>query len=290
MKQSQTAPRVVTWSLVVGLVLCTVLSSGIKVGVAQTTSSAITQTSADSEYLTGTVLWTQSSAEYRALAYQTFTLARMRLDQDLLLYRAKRGVRRQPAVIVDVDETVLDNTRYEAELVLRGLSFDSVTWSAWCQRAEAGAVPGAVDFLKYAARRGVHVFYITNRRQAEKAGTITNLRKFGFPDASEDNVMVREEGATSSKESRRQKVASRFNVLLLVGDILSDFNDHFSGESTAERATQANRESAEFGTRFIVVPNPMYGDWENAIYENKSNPTANQKRAYRRSALKGETN
>jgi 5'-nucleotidase (lipoprotein e(P4) family) len=172
MKQSQAPPRVVAWSLVVGLVLCTVLSSDIRVVVAQTISSAATRTSADSEYLTGAVLWTQSSAEYRALAYQTFTLARLRLDQDLRLYRAKRGARRQPAVVVDIDETVLDNTRYEAELVLRALSYDAVTWSAWCQRAEAGAVPGAVDFLKYAARRGVHVFYITNRRQGEKAGTM----------------------------------------------------------------------------------------------------------------------
>jgi 5'-nucleotidase (lipoprotein e(P4) family) len=289
MKQSRAPSRGVAWSLVVGLVLCTVLSTGVQIVVAQTTSSTVTQTSADSEYLTGAVLWTKSAAEYRALAYQTFTLARLRLHQDLRLHRAKRGARRS-AIIVDVDETVLDNTRYEAELVLRGLSYEPVSWTAWCQRAEAGAVPGAVDFLRYAAQRGVRVFYVTNRRQPEKAGTIANLRKLGFPDASEDNVMVREEGAPSSKELRRQKLASRFNILLLVGDVLSDFNDHFSGKSTAERATQVNRERAEFGRRFIVVPNPMYGDWENAIYENKSNLSNDQKRTYRRSALKSDTN
>ena len=272
-------------SVVISLVSCTFLFSNIKVVFAQTTSSALSRTSGDSEYLTGAVLWTQSAAEYRALAYQTFALARLRLDQDLRLFRAKRGPRR-PAVIVDIDETVLDNTRYEAELVLRGLSFDPARWTAWCQRADAGAVPGAVDFLSYAVHRGVHVVYITNRRQAEKFGTIANLRKLGFPDPNEDTVMVREEGTTPSKESRRQKVASRFRILLLVGDNLSDFNDHFSGKSTAERAGQVDRERAEFGSHFIVVPDPMYGDWENAIYEYKSNLTPEQKRAYRRAALK----
>src|SRR6266536_584447 len=275
-------------SFVVNIVFCTVLIANIPFAFAQTTSPAVTQTAGASEYLTGAVSWTQSSAEYRALAYQTFTLARLRLDQELRSHRAKRGARlRRPAVIVDVDETVLDNTRYEAELVLRGLSFDPAMWSAWCQRAEAGAVPGAVDFLNYATGRGVHVFYITNRRRPEKAGTIANLQELGFPDPTEENVMVREEGATSSKESRRQRVALRFNVLLLLGDVLSDFNDHFSSKSTAERAAQVERERAEFGTRFIVVPDPMYGDWENAIFENKPNLTEEQKRAYRRAALKG---
>ncbi len=287
MNESHLSKRAFEWSFIVNIVLCTVLFSSAPLAIAQTTSS-VTEQCPNSEYLTGAVLWTQSSAEYRALAYQTFTLARLRLDQDLRSYGAKHGPQlRRPAVIVDIDETVLDNSRYEAELVLRGLSFDPVTWTAWCQRADAGAVPGAVDFVKYAARRGVHVFYITNRRQTEKAGTIVNLGKLGFPDPSENNVMVREEGTPSSKESRRRKVDSRFNILLLVGDTLSDFNDHFSGKSTVQRAAQVDRERAEFGTRFIVVPNPMYGDWENAVYENKTNLTDEQKRAYRRAALRG---
>ena len=263
-----------------GLLFATVLLLSQLFATAQTPSTA-PQTGIDNEYQTGAILWTQSSAEYRALAYQTFVLARLRLDENL------RRSQRRAAVIVDADETVLDNSRFQAELVLRGLPYDPQAWRAWCQRAEAGAVPGAVDFLTYAARRGVKVFYITNRRQAEKAGTIANLQKLGFLNVSDETVMVREEGASPSKESRRQKVAARYRIVLLVGDNLNDFSDHFSGKSIAERAAQVDRERAEFGTRFIVVPNPMYGDWENAVYENRSGLTDAEKRTYRRSALRG---
>lgn len=259
-------------------------------------SSMARQTGADNEYQTGAILWTQSSAEYRALAYQTFALARLRLEADLRSHpsSAQRRSRQSPhsslpsAVVVDIDETVLDNSRYQAELVLRGLPYTPESWTAWCERAEAGAVPGSVDFLNYATTRGVRVFYITNRRLPEKPGTIRNLQRLGFPNVSESTVMVREEGATPSKESRRKTVAERYRIVLLMGDNLNDFNDHFAGKSTAERAAQVDRERAEFGSHFIVVPNPMYGDWENAIYENKPRLTDSEKRVYRHAALKGQ--
>jgi len=256
------------------------------------TPSPSRETVVDNEYQTGAILWTQSSAEYRAIAYQTFAMARWRLDESLRSHNERRGgnTHRSPqraAVIVDADETVLDNSRFQAELVLRGLPYDPQAWRAWCERAEAGAVPGAIDFLTYAARRGAKVFYITNRRQAEKAGTIANLQKLGFPNVNDETVLVREDGATASKESRREKVAALYRILLLVGDNLNDFSDDFAGKSIAERLVQVDRERAAFGTRFIVVPNPMYGDWENAVYENKSGLTEAEKRAHRRMALKG---
>ena len=99
--------------------------------------------------------------------------------------------------------------------------------------------------------------------------------------------MVREEGTTPSKESRRKKVKEIYRIALLIGDNLNDFNDDFAGKSIADRAAQVDRERAEFGSRFIVVPNPMYGDWENAVYENKARLTEDEKRTYRRAALKG---
>ena len=244
---------------------------------------------ADYEYQTAAVLWTQSSAEYRALALQTFTLARLRVDQDLAQHRSRRRMK-PPAIIVDADETVLDNSRFQAELILRGVDFTSQAWQEWCNRAEAGAVPGALEFLNYSFRRGVRVFYITNRRQTEKAGTVANLKKLGFPDVSEETVMIREQGTTTpSKESRRQSVRARYRVVLLVGDNLNDFNDDFAGKSIADRRAQVDRERAEFGTQFIVVPNPMYGDWESAVYGNASNLSETEKRERRRSALQGIT-
>ena len=253
--------------------------------VAQTQAPSMGRpTGANSEYQVGAILWTQSSAEYRALAYQTFSLAKLRLDQDL-----RHRSTKPRSVIVDVDETVLDNSRFQAELVLRDAPYTAENWKAWCDRAEAGAVPGAVDFLKYAAKRGVRVFYITNRRQPEKAGTITNLIKLGFPGVTEDSVMIREQGTTASKESRRDRVRRHYWIAMLVGDNLNDFNDNFSGKSITERSAEVDRERAEFGSRFIVVPNPMYGDWENAVNNNQSNLTDEQRAANRRGALKGIT-
>lgn len=256
--------------------------------LAQTSgASPSRQNGADNEYQTGAVLWTQSSAEYRALAFQTFSLAKLRLDQDLAQHRSRRSKAKAPAIIVDADETVLDNSRFQAELILRGAAYTPQAWTVWCDRAEAGAVPGAVEFLNYAFQHGVHVFYITNRRQTEKAGTVTNLKTLGFPDVSEESVMIREQGSTSSKESRRQSVRSRYRVVLLVGDNLNDFNDDFAGKSIADRKAQVDRERADFGSQYIVLPNPMYGDWESAVYGNASNLSDAERRDRRRAALQG---
>jgi len=259
--------------------------------LAQTPAPSMSgQAGADNEYQTGAVLWTQSSAEYRALAYQTFTLARLRFDQAVTNPRSRRASVRSakpPAIVVDIDETVMDNSRFQAELILRGVSFTSEAWRAWCDRAEAGAVPGAIEFLNYATRRGAHVFYITNRGPAEKAGTVTNLKKLGFPEVTDDTVMVRAQGTSASKESRRQVVRSRYRIVLLIGDNLNDFADDFSGKSIAERSAEVDRQRSKFGSTFIVLPNPIYGDWEGAIYGNKSNLNDEEKHALRRAALKG---
>jgi 5'-nucleotidase (lipoprotein e(P4) family) len=264
--------------LVAGLSLaCACTANG------QTTSMGRQETT--NEYQIGAILWTQSSAEYRALAYQAFTLARLRLDQSGRLNR-----RPQPrAVIVDIDETVLDNSRFQAELVLRGIPYSAQLWNEWCDRAEAGAVPGAVEFLKYASGRGVHVFYITNRRESEKRGTIANLQRLGFPEVSEKSVMVRQQGSNASKEARRLEVRSRYRVLLLIGDNLNDFNDDFTGKSVSDRKAKVDTERTEFGVHYILLPNPMYGDWENAVNENMTNLTEDKRQKLRLAALKGVT-
>jgi 5'-nucleotidase (lipoprotein e(P4) family) len=249
------------------------------------------QSGADTEYQLGTVLWTQSSAEYRALAYQAFSLARLRFDQAVATPKSGRAPGRSlkpPAIVVDVDETVMDNSRFQAELILRGVGYSSDIWQGWIDRAEAGAVPGAVEFLNYATRRGARVFYITNRKQAEKAGTMANLKKLGFPGVDENTVMVKE-GSSSSKESRRNTVRERYRIVMLIGDNLNDFADDFSGKSIAERSAEVDRQQAQFGSMFIVVPNPMYGDWEAAVYGNKSGLKDDEKRAMRRAALRGIT-
>jgi len=236
---------------------------------------------ADNEYQVGAILWTQSSAEKAALSYQAFSLARLRLDQD---FRAIRSRRVRRAVIVDVDETVLDNSAYQAKLAKERRPFEAKTWTDWCNRAEAKALPGAVEFLRYANSRGVRVFYITNRRLTEKDGTARNLQKLGFPDVSDETLLVRTDGST--KEPRRQSVAAKYRIVLLMGDNLNDFAGVFEQSKTIDsRIAAAEQNKNEFGARFIVLPNPMYGAWEDAIY-GEARLTEEQKADRRKNALK----
>lgn len=251
--------------------------------VAQTAAPALSQP-ADNEYQEGALLWTQASGEWRALAYQAFALARMLLDRDL---RMNRRSRMRRAVVVDVDETVLDNSRYQATLVRDRQNHESKRWTGWVNRVEATAIPGAVEFLRYAAARGVRVFYVTNRKLVEKEGTTANLKKLGFPDVSEQTVLVRTDPNSPSKEPRRRAVIAKHRIVLLMGDNLNDFAEVFENSKTVEErlaATEQNKE--QFGTRFIVLPNAMYGDWESAIYDYNFKLTEEEKAAKRRRYLK----
>jgi 5'-nucleotidase (lipoprotein e(P4) family) len=258
--------------MVLNLLLITLLCS----------RAGIAQQPADNEYQVGAILWTQSSAEKAALSYQAFALARVMLDRDL---RANRNRRMRRAVIVDVDETVLDNSRYQAMLIKTRQNYGSKTWTEWCNRAEATALPGAVEFLRYANSRGVRVFYITNRKEVEKDGTARNLRKVGFPDVTDETLLVRTD--SSAKEPRRQAVAAKYRVVLLMGDNLNDFAEVFEKSKTTEsRLAAATQNRTLFGARFIVLPNPMYGNWEDAIYVDASKLTEEQKAAKRKAALK----
>lgn len=237
-----------------------------------------------SEYQEGAILWTQSSGEVKALCYQAFTLARMMLDRDLRINRRRR-IRR--AIVVDADETVLDNSRYQATLVKNRQSYNAQSWTEWVNRAEAAAIPGAVEFLRYAASRGVRVFYITNRRLVERDATAANLKKLGFPDVSNETLLVRTDPNSSSKEPRRRSVNSRYRIVLLIGDNLNDFAEVFENSKTVDaRIAAAEQNNSQFGTRFIVLPNAMYGDWENAIYEYNFKLTEQEKAAKRKNQLK----
>jgi 5'-nucleotidase (lipoprotein e(P4) family) len=239
---------------------------------------------AQNTYIEGAILWQQTSGERRALSYQAFTLARMMLDRDLM----NRRNRKPRAVIVDLDETILDNSRFEGMLPQKRVNYNQKYWTEWINRAEASAVPGSVEFLRYAASRGVTVFYITNRNDSQKQGTATNLKKLGFPNVNDQTLLVQTDLKNSTKEPRRQKVGSRFRIVLLMGDDLNDFSDVFENSKTIEsRAAAADRYKSEFGRRFIMLPNPMYGNWESAIYGYNFKLSEAEKAEKRRSLLKG---
>ncbi|MEO7972297.1 MAG: HAD family acid phosphatase [Thermoanaerobaculia bacterium] len=226
----------------------------------------------------GGVLWVQSSAEYRALALASFVRARAELDLALADRTATAALEQQgeyadlpPAIVADVDETLLDNSPYEADRIRAGGRYEAVTWNAWVQRARAAALPGALEFARYAAERGVTVFYVTNRAALLEEKTRENLAALGFPLAPDrDTVLTPGERPdwTSEKSSRRAEVARSFRILLLVGDDLGDFVSGARAQPE-ERVALAELHASRWQKSWILLPNPYYGSWERALVDNR---------------------
>jgi len=215
-----------------------------------------------SEDYTTAILWEQHSGEYRALAFQAFNFARLSLDAILL----KDTVERPKCVIVDIDETMLDNSPFQGYELRKGFSYNEKDWNNWTSKGIADTVPGALSFIKYAASRGVETFYVSNRMVTEHDGTLKNLVDKGFPFADDAHLLLK--STTSDKEPRRQLIMSKYNVLLLCGDNLSDFSNIYYREGKNVKE-QVDRAPELFGTRFIMLPNAMYGDWEKQFYPDK---------------------
>jgi 5'-nucleotidase (lipoprotein e(P4) family) len=209
----------------------------------------------------------QKAAEYKALCFQAYNIARLRLDQ----HEQSTGGKPK-AIITDIDETVLDNSPYAVHQALQGKDYETDSWNEWTSHGMADTVPGAPAFLKYAASKGVYVFYINNRDERERAGTLQNLLKYNLPNADNEHLILRQ--TVSSKEERRQKVMADYEPILLIGDNLSDFDALFDKKTATVRDENTNRAAAEFGNRFIVLPNPVYGDWESALYNYNRYTTA----------------
>ena len=176
-----------------------------------------------------------------------------------------------PAIIADLDETLLDNSPYEADRIRVGGRFEPVSWNAWVTRARAAAIPGAAEFVHYAAERGVTVFYVTNRAAVLEEATRVNLAALGFPLAGDrDTLLMPGERPDwgSDKSPRRAEVARSFRILLLVGDDLGDF---VSGARARpeERVALAEHHSERWQKQWILLPNPYYGSWERALVDNE---------------------
>lgn len=225
-------------------------------------------------------LFMQTAAEYNALCYQAYNFAKIRVDEAL-----KSKSDKPLAVITDIDETVLDNSPYAVHQALSGKDYDAASWNEWTSKAEANPLPGSLDFFNYASAKGVIVFYITNRKEKERNATLSNLKKYNYPFADDTHLILRQ--SLSSKESRRQAVAEKYNIIMLIGDNLSDFSTLWDNKSTPERNKNVEQAQTDFGKKFIVLPNPNYGGWEDAIYDNKYNLSPAQKDSVIKANLKG---
>lgn len=224
------------------------------------------------EQLNG-VAWVQTSAEYRVSTVQAFRLAQLRVKEALqdpsisaALEQPSGYEQLPPAVIVDVDETVLDNSPFQAQLVKSGQEFSPARWAEWVQKAQADAIPGSKEFIGFLKEQGVALFYVTNRKLKEP--TLKNIRTALDPEAAADHLLCKYEkrGWGSDKTLRRAVIAKTHRILLLVGD---DYNDFASlGKTDAAKRTRlAQKYQDRWGVHWILLSNPLYGNWERALYD-----------------------
>ncbi|OFX82759.1 MAG: 5'-nucleotidase, lipoprotein e(P4) family [Bacteroidetes bacterium GWF2_33_16] len=233
----------------------------------------------EQDHLIMSVLWYQKSAEMRALYYQGFNLAKMRLNEKVLSLNSEA----KKAVIVDIDETMLDNSPSEGKCIETGESFNSENWTQWTSKAAAKALPGAIEFSHFAESLGVEIFYISNRSVSEFEATLKNLQTEKFAYADSDHLLLKEED--SSKKSRREKVAKDYEILLLIGDNLGDFIEIFDDRSQNYGFELVDQFEKEFGDKFIILPNPMYGTWEKPFYNFKRDLSESEKYKMRKSNI-----
>lgn len=242
-------------------------------------------------------LWVQTAPEWKGVCEQAYRAARLALDRSLRDKRSAAALeqsgpaagkywKKKPAVVLDIDETVLDNSPGQARQVASNTDFVPADWTRWVAAARALPIPGALEFCKYADSRGVRVVFVTNRTAADEAATRQNLQKAGFPLYSDfDNVLTRGEKPewdTSDKGTRRAAVAEKFRIVMLVGDDLGDFLPGVRVDPAKRRAL-AEPHRARWGNQWIVLPNPGYGSWEEALYDSpKSSDPEERMRQKRR--------
>lgn len=225
-------------------------------------------------------LYQQRAAEYKALCFQAYNVAKLRLDE-ALRHKSKKPL----AVVTDIDETLLDNSPLDAARAIANQEFDLKAWKQWTSKGIADTVPGAPSFFKYAASKGVAVFYITNRDEDEREGTTKNLKLYHLPFADQQHIMLKQN--TSSKEDRRLQVLKKYHIVLLCGDNLPDFDAMYDNKPSEDKRMAATEKlKKQFGSKYIVIPNPSYGDFESAIFNYNYKLTSAQKDSVIRSLIK----
>lgn len=245
------------------------------------------------------VAWVQTSVEYKALSKQSYRAAADHLDAALkekhwdALVPDERGnaaTGLKPAVVMDVDETVLDNSPYQARLIRDGKEYDEVSWDQWVAEKKAKPVPGVVDFAKAANAKGVTVLYISNRAVHLKEATLANLRAVGLPVADDSvflglgTVVEGCEQNGSEKNCRRRLAGQKYRVLMQFGDQIGDF---VQVEVNTPEGRQKLYDEYEdwFGERWWMLPNPTYGSWEPALFNNDWAQPAEARSQAKRAAL-----
>jgi 5'-nucleotidase (lipoprotein e(P4) family) len=255
-------------------------------------ASAATQASPPPNDNLDALAWSQTAIEHDLIYLQTYRDAQARLlgalkdsNWDALptgdRVASLRGL--PPAIVLDIDETVLDNSPFQARLIRRGGEYNEADWAAWCNEQRARAMPGAVALTRFAAQHGIAVIYISNRAKTLERVTLANLRQAGLPVSGPGALLglgTTVEGCIqrgSDKGCRRQQIGRHYRVLMQFGDQLGDFVDAAANTAAARSAAVAPY-MGWIGTRWFMLPNPTYGAWQSVLFHNDRKAPAGERR------------
>ncbi len=234
----------------------------------------------ESDYLYST-LWFQKAQEYKANTLSQYKLASLMLDKAVLdkKWTAASSVQKNNyedkplAVVIDLDETVINNSPFSAKLIKDNRYYDDEAWDAWqkwVDAAKATSIPGALDFIKYAQSKNVTVFFVSNRIETQEEATRKNLISLGINLPKDiDTVLLKKEKKTwgSKKSTRRAHIAKEYRIALLIGDNLGDFTDEYKGNLEKRDSIAFSKENInKWGEKWIILANPLYGSWETSSY------------------------
>ena len=259
-------------------VVAALLAGGTFAGLNSTPSSA--QDASGVDGLKNPLLWAmaykQTAAEFYALCHQAYNLARMRID---IAVAERKSGDRPLAVITDMDNTILHAMSYWGYLINEGRDFfDDAIWDEWLPNNLITSVPGSNDFFNYCNGKGVDVFYVTNRNQGERTFeyALAHLRHLDFPIDAEDKLFVFRD--SSDKSPARQKIEETHEVALMLGDNLNDYRRDYYVNDIDERRALMERDRDDWGTKFILIPNPTDGHWVRAIFGDSEPPPTDENR------------
>lgn len=221
------------------------------------------------------LLYQQQAAEYHALCLQAYNLASRQIDVAL----AGKGKHKPFAVVTDLDETALDNSPEEVMNYQNDTTYSPAAWNRWAIHGKPGTVPGALAFFNYAKSKGIHIYYVSNRDASDSIvnATMARMDTLGFPFCKASNksnfLFLPKNAPTSSKEPRRQAIAKTDSIIVLLGDNLIDLDKAFDKvgkltQTNQKRIREVDSLRNRWGSRYIVFPNAVYGDWEQALYDD----------------------
>jgi 5'-nucleotidase (lipoprotein e(P4) family) len=225
-------------------------------------------------------LWMETAAECKALQLQAYNLARYRIED----YIKKNRLTGNEAVVLDIDETVLETSLYQTMMIVSNITWPH-GWDDFIEKADCRPIAGSVEFLKFADSVGLKIFYVSNRTEAQRNSLVTNLKKYDIPQIDNSSILLKTN--ISGKDERRNHILNKYEIILLVGDNLGDFSDFLNKGDYKNRINSVFEMRNNFGEKFIILPNPTYGDWEGALNSSYWKLSSAERDSIRKSVLKG---